>query len=176
MDPGGFARPGTSIVSVVDRKNVRIVADVPEADFDIIGPDTLVAIRVVATGKTLSGKISRRSPAADESTRTIHFEIDLADPKREIPVGTTAELAIDVGEAVPATEVPLIAASIRGEKAHLFQVEGEVAKKSVLKILGESGGSLFVDPAALKAGARIVTEGRASLEDNDRVAAKESTP
>jgi RND family efflux transporter MFP subunit len=172
-DPGAFARPGSSIVSVVDRTTLRIVGDVPEADFGIVTPDTAVKILVVATNKTLSGKISRRSPAADESTRTVHFEIDLSDPTRQIPVGTTAELSIEVGDPIPATEIPLVAASIRGEKAHLFLLAGDVAKKAVLEVIGESGGTLFVDPRGLAPGARVVTEGRSSLEDNDRVAAKE---
>jgi len=38
---------------------------------------------------------------------------------------------------------------------------------------GEAGGSLFLDPA-LAAGTLVVTEGRALLEDGDRVLAKEA--
>jgi hypothetical protein len=39
-----------------------------------------------------------------------------------------------------------------------------------VKVLGESGASLFVEPLA--PGAAVVTEGRALLRTNDRVAAK----
>src|SRR5262249_42931722 len=112
-DPGAFARPGTSIVTIVDRKTVRIAADVPETDFAVVAPARDVKIRTIATGKEMTAKIARRSPAADPHTRTVHFEIDLSDPSRDIPVGTTAELTIDVGEPIPATEIPLAAASVR---------------------------------------------------------------
>ena len=40
--------------------------------------------------------LARRSPAADPATRTVHFELDVADPDRRIPVHTTAELVIEV--------------------------------------------------------------------------------
>ena len=56
--------------------------------------------------RELRGEIARRSPAADLSTRTVHLEIDLPDPNRSLPVGTTAELAIDVGEPVAGDRDP----------------------------------------------------------------------
>jgi hypothetical protein len=50
-------------------------------------------------------------------------------------------------------------------------VQGPTARKAVYRVLGERGGSLFVDPK-LGAGAQVVTEGRALLQDGDRVEAK----
>jgi RND family efflux transporter MFP subunit len=171
IDPGAFVRPGVSIVSVVDRKTVRLVGDAPEMDFSAIPPGTLVKIRVIATDKEMTGTITRRAPAADPGTRTVHFEIDLADPNRDIPVGTTGEIRIDVGQPVPATEIPLFAASVRGPKASVFVVENGVARMKTFGVKGEIGGSLFVDPA-LVAGTHVVSEGRAILSEGDRVAEK----
>ncbi|MCA1665177.1 MAG: hypothetical protein LC659_13070 [Myxococcales bacterium] len=53
-------------------------------------------------------------------------------------------------------------------------MQGDVAKSEVVHVLGEAGGSLFVDPK-LKAGTPVVVEGRALLDDGDKVAAKESS-
>ena len=72
IDPGAFVRPGTSIVSVVDRSTVRVSADVPEGDFGYIAPGTQVNLRLLATGAETSGTISRRSPAADPSGKSRH--------------------------------------------------------------------------------------------------------
>ncbi len=55
MDPGAFARPGTWALSVVDRSVVRVVADVPEADFANVAPGTPVKIRITSTGAELTG-------------------------------------------------------------------------------------------------------------------------
>ena len=169
-NPGAFARPGTSVVTIVDRSTVRVSADVPESDFGAVAPGTPVRMRMMATGGEGTAKIVRRSPAADLSTRTIHFEIDIPDQERRIPVGTTAELTIDVGKEAPATEIPLVAASIRGARATVFVVEGEKVKKTVVNLLGEIAGRLFLE-TKLKAGAHVVTEGRALLKDGDLVVA-----
>jgi RND family efflux transporter MFP subunit len=172
IDPGAFVRPGTAIVSVVDRMTVRLTFDVPEDDFGVVAPEAGLTVRLLATGRTLPGTVSRRSPSADPDTRTVHVEVDLPDPSRDIPVNTTGEVKIEVGDPLPATAVPLDAASISGSKAALFVVEGGVAHKTTYKTVGERGGTLFVDPL-LKAGAQVVTEGRALLADGDRVAPKQ---
>lgn len=172
IDPGAFVRPGTSIVTVVDRTTVRMVADAPENDFDVIAPGTKTSVHVYSTGRDLEAEVTRRAPAADLVTRTVHFEIDIPDPKRDIPVGTTGEVHIDVGEPRPSSEIPLYAVTLRGTKASLFVVDGDVAHRKTIDVLGERGGSVFLDPA-LAAGAQVVTEGRALLDEGDHVTAKE---
>src|SRR5262249_32654004 len=97
IDPGAFVRPGTSIVSVVDRSTVRMTAEAPEVDFGVVARGTKVKIHAYATNADVTGTITRRAPSADPTTRTVHFEIDIADPTRQIPVGTTGEVRIDVG-------------------------------------------------------------------------------
>jgi len=171
IDPGAFVRPGAAIVSVVDRSVVRISGDAPEVDFDVVAPATEVDIRVLSTGKELVGRVARRAPAADDATRTVHFEIDVPNPDRSIPVGTTGELRIDVGDPAPAVDVPLLAASVRGSKASVFVVENGVAHTRVVPVLGERGGRVYLEPT-LKPGSFVVTEGRALLSDGDKVSAE----
>ncbi len=168
-DPGAFIRPGTTVVTVIDRSTVRVTADVPEGDFTFVGKGTSVSIRMLATGATTSGVIARRSPQASSSTRTVHIEIDLADPQRDYPVGTTAELFVPVASPRPATVIPLVATTIRGDKATLFVVEGDRAKRRVIAVQGEEEGQVFLDPA-LRPGTSVVTEGRSLLSDDDKVA------
>jgi RND family efflux transporter MFP subunit len=171
VDPGAFVRPGTSLVSIVDREMVRITGDAPEIDFDVVPQGASVSIHVPATGKDLVAIVSRRAPAADPGTRTIHFELDVPNPDRRIPVGTTAELRIEAGRPEPATAIPLYAATVRGAKANLFVVEGDVAHKRTVPVKGESSGMLYCDPE-LEPGTEVVSEGRALLNDNDRVSAR----
>jgi RND family efflux transporter MFP subunit len=172
VDPGAFVRPGTPIVSVVDRTTIRMTIDVPEVDFEMVAPGASLTVRVLATGETLPATISRRSPSADPETRTVHCEIDIPDSKRHIPVNTTGEVRLEVGKRQTATAIPLDAASISGSKGVVFLVESGKAHKATFRVLGELGGAVFLDPS-LKVGTPVVSEGRAILADGDEVATKE---
>ncbi len=173
-DPGAYVRPGNAVITVIDRNTVRVSADAPESDFAVVAPNTEVTIEGSATGAKLPARISRRAPAADESTRTIHFEIDIPNANHALPVGTTATISIEVGEPQNAALVPLRAATIHGDKATIFTVDNGVAKRSVVAVLGEATGILYLD-AKLTAGTPIVIEGRALLDDGDKVSSKELT-
>ena len=72
---------------------------------------------------------------------------------------------------MPATAVPVIAATVRGAKASVFVVRAGVARANVVTLLGERAGVLYLDPK-LVAGSFVVTEGRGQLDDGDRVAAR----
>jgi len=158
-----------AIVSVVDRSTVRFVADAPEVDFEVVAPATPVHIEVEATRKNLDGAITRRAPHADADARTVRFEVDLANPGRSIPTDTTAEIAIEVGDPLTVSALPLDAAKVANGKATLFVVENDVAHARTVKQIAETGGTLYVDPA-LAPGTTVVTEGRALLVDGDHVA------
>ena len=88
-------------------------------------------------------------------------------------MGTTGEITIDVGEPSPAASVPLYAASIRGDRATLFVLDGDVVHSRTVKVKGEIGGNLYVEQE-LQPGTRVVTEGRSLLSDGDKVSASEA--
>ena len=168
MDPGAYVHPGQSIAVVIDRSTVRVETDVPEEDFDLVKPGVKVDILALAIGRHVVGTIARRSPAADESTRTVHFEIDLQDPSRTLPVGTTAELAVPAGAPLPAMEIPLAAASVKGGKATLFLADNGQARKVVVNVLGEKAGRLFVD-TSLPVKSLVIIEGRTLLKEGETI-------
>ena len=172
VDPGAFVRPSTEMIGVVDRNTVRMTADAPESDFDDIPPGAKVTVHIVSTNVDIPASITRRAPSADPGTRTVHFEIDLDDEGRHIPVDTTGEVYLPVGQPVPATAVPISAVTMNDKKATLFTVDGDVAHARTLVEMGEAGANVFFPPDLLKPGTLIVVEGRALLKDGDRVSAK----
>jgi RND family efflux transporter MFP subunit len=172
VDPGAFLRPGEPVAKVIDRNVVRVSADAPESDFIAVAPGTPVEISVQANASKVTFPISRRAPAADSITRTVHFEVDVQNPGHEMPAGATARLVIRVGEPQPAIEVPLVAAVVRGEKASLFSVENGKAKRITATVLGELNGLLYIGPT-IPGGTEIVVQGRALLDDGDAVTTKE---
>ena len=173
VDPGAFVRPGSTILTLVDRRQLRLVADAPETDFDAVKVGAMVRIQLLSNGARFEAPISRRAPAADAGTRTVRFEVDLDAQGKDLPAWTTAELALDVGEPSRAIRLPSVAAKARGNKASIFAVESGVAKKLELPLLGEREGQLFVAPE-LAPGSLVVTEGRSHLKNGDHVIVKDS--
>jgi membrane fusion protein (multidrug efflux system) len=179
LDPGAFASPGRAIATLVDRHIVRIAVDVPEDDFDAVAPGTNVTVHLLSIDKDVAATISRRAPAAERTTRTAHVEIDVdghvADADgtvHAIPVRTTAEVSLAYGRPIPATAIPLPAAAVHGDKATLFEVAGGHAHLVVADVVGEVGGTLYIDAKTVPAGALVVTQGRNVLADNDAVSSK----
>lgn len=169
FDPGAFVHPGASIVSIVDRGTVRITIDAPEKDFAALAPATPADVHFLAVENEQVAPIARRAPRAEARARTIHVEIDIADPKRQFPVGTTALVRVNIGDSVAATEIPVYAATLDGDRARLFVVEGGVARARTAPVIGEAGASLFLQPTSVPDGTLVVTEGRALLSDGDPV-------
>jgi membrane fusion protein (multidrug efflux system) len=168
IDPGTFVKPGTTLVSIIDRAIVRVTFDVPEVDFQAVAPGTDARLKLLSTGREIVAKIARRSPSADPATRTVRVEIDVNDPERALPVGTTAEVFIEVGAVQDTIELPLRAATLRGSKANLFILDGDAAKSVSARVLGESGKSVFLE-RFISAGTLVVVEGRAQLQNGDVV-------
>jgi RND family efflux transporter MFP subunit len=172
VDPGSFVRPSAEMIRLIDRNTVRMTADAPESDFDVIPPGANVTVHIVSTNLDVPATITRRAPSADPATRTVHFEIDLDDSDRHIPVDTTGEVHVPFGRAVPATAVPLSAVTMSDSKATLYTVDGDTAHRHTLVELGEVGPNVFFGPEALQPGTLIVVEGRALLKDGDHVTSK----
>jgi RND family efflux transporter MFP subunit len=171
LDPGAFVRPGDRVLTVVDRQRLRFEFDVPERDYALLPVGTPVELHLLATGSALPGEIVRRAPAARATSRSVRLEVDVMDMPAELPVGTTGEVRIEVGDAVPAVEVPLRAAVVRGDAASLFVDDAGVARKVHAQVLGEAGPRLFLAPE-LGAGTLVVVEGRSSLSDGDPILGK----
>jgi hypothetical protein len=73
------------------------------------------------------------------------------------------------------TELPLVAATIKGSKASIFVVEDGKAKAMSVAVKGEASGKVYL-AQDLKPGSKVVTEGRALLNDGDPVNAKVAAP
>jgi len=94
---------------------LRLVIPLPERAVPDVRLGEDVVVTVSATNKTFNGKIVRFSDQIDTSTRTMHTEIDVPNPKYELVPGMYATATIPLHTAHDVITVPLQAIQTSGE-------------------------------------------------------------
>jgi len=124
LPAGTSNNKGTLALCHLSQDNLlRVVIPVPESAVPDIRMGSSVQVRVPVLGKTFQGKVARLSGQVDFSTRTMHTEIEVPNPKLEIVPGMYAEASIVLREKREALAVPVQALSREGSKVTVFLVD-----------------------------------------------------
>jgi membrane fusion protein, multidrug efflux system len=117
-------------------------------------------------GEPLSARVTRIASSATPGAGT--FEVELTLPSaRALPSGLTAKVAFERAE--PALSVPLTAlVDGDGERAALFVVAGERAKRVPVRVLGIEGERALLG-AGIDERSKVVATGAAELREGARV-------
>jgi RND family efflux transporter MFP subunit len=93
---------------------LRLVIPVPERYAGDIHLGQDIGVKVSALNKSFSGKVIRFSDQIDMSTRTMHTEVQVPNPKYEIIPGMYADIQLPVHTDKNALTLPLQAVQIKG--------------------------------------------------------------
>ncbi len=93
---------------------LRLVIPVPERAVPEIHVGQIVAVDVSGLNKTFNGKIVRFSDQIDPTTRTMHTEVDVPNPKYELVPGMYASVKIPLHAAVNVLTIPVQAVQAAG--------------------------------------------------------------
>lgn len=115
LPAGTSSNIGSSALCRLSQNNLlRLVIPVPESAVPEIRLGTAVEVHVPVLNKSFRGTVARFADEVDLSTRTMHTEIDVPNPKLELVPGVYAEASITLSEKRNALAVP-IQAVIRTE-------------------------------------------------------------
>jgi RND family efflux transporter MFP subunit len=103
----------------------RLVIPVPEAYVRYIRIGDPVSVMVPSLQKTFPGRVARFSVDVREETRTMHTEVDVPNPHRELMAGLYAEATLTLDRQDRALVVPLQAVNHEADKTTVFLVDGE---------------------------------------------------
>jgi RND family efflux transporter MFP subunit len=107
LDPGAFVGPNAPVVSVVDIRFVRLVANLVEKDMKRVSTGTPARVEVDAfPGELFTGKVSRVAPVFDPATRTAEMEIEVPNPGYRLKPGMYARVQLTVDTKADALTVP----------------------------------------------------------------------
>jgi RND family efflux transporter MFP subunit len=94
---------------------LRLVIPVPERAVPDIRIGQTVAVNVSGINREFNGKIVRFSDQIDTTTRTMHTEVDVPNPKYELVPGMYASVKIPLHSAANVLTVPVQAVQSAGE-------------------------------------------------------------
>jgi RND family efflux transporter MFP subunit len=94
---------------------LRLVIPVPERYAGDIHLGQEIGVKVSALNRTFTGKVIRFSDQIDMSTRTMHTEVQVPNPKYEIIPGMYADIQLPVHTDENVLTLPLQAVQVKGQ-------------------------------------------------------------
>jgi RND family efflux transporter MFP subunit len=128
--PAGTAsnKSDSGLCRLAQNNLLRLVIPVPERAVPDVRVGQTVSVNVSGINKTFNGKIVRFSDQIDTTTRTMHTEVDVPNPKYELVPGMYASVKIPLHSVANVLTVPVQAVQSAGEGKGGVLVVDEVNK------------------------------------------------
>jgi len=125
--PAGTAstsKGDSALCRLSQNDRLRLVIPVPERAVSNIHIGESVAVNVSGMDRSFEGKIIRFSDQIDLTTRTMHTELDVPNPKYQLVPGMYASVKIPLHESAKVLTVPVQAFQTGGEGKGIVLVVG----------------------------------------------------
>jgi RND family efflux transporter MFP subunit len=147
----------------------RLVIPVPESYVRYIRVGDPVNVRVPSLSKTFPGKVARFSVDVKEATRTMHTEVDVANPQHLLVPGIFAEADLTLEQKHDVPTVPLQAINHEGERTTVLVVNRQDQLEDRPVTLGLQTANDAEVVSGLSDGEQIVISDRSGLKAGEKV-------
>lgn len=171
-EQGDVAPPGMPIMQLINTRDLKIVAEVPERFVGTVREGDKVRIRIPVLNTEQEARILTVGRMIHPSNRTFRLETTLDNRKGIFKPNLLALVDIEDYKEPNALVVPVDIVQQEVGGKHFVYVKGDEAPNGFLarKVyvgLGESHDNAIVIREGLKAGDEIIVRGARSLSDND---------
>ena len=165
VNPSGAALP---LVRLSQNDRLRLVFPVTVSSVPFIKEGDPVHIRILQTGRTFEGKVSRFTRNVDMATRTMDAEVDVPNPDLALIPGIYAEATLNLEHRDNALTVPAGALSnLKSPTALVLTTENKIEERPLT--LGMATGEKFEVISGLKENERVIVGSRAKVEPGQKV-------
>jgi RND family efflux transporter MFP subunit len=178
-DTGAMIQAGTSsqsqampVVRLSRDARLRLVIPIPESAVSNVRLGSRVQVRVGGLGQTFAGALARLAGQVDVATRTMHAEVDVDNPTRELVPGMYAEVSLVVGESKHALTVPVQALNRGEDRVTVFVVDANHAVVEQPVKLGVETADRAEVTDGLREGDLVVVGNRSQLRPGSIVQPK----
>gem|GEM_PF-2813483 len=167
--PGEYLGMG-GVAFTLAAQERRVQFSLPPADAASLSPGS--DLTFVAEGQTYTLRVEQnpKAPSGGQVTLLARF----AQGAPNLPLGTTGMVRYRLTLA-QGLLLPVVALSVEGNTAYVFQVEGEVVRRRQVTVLAQSG-DLAVVEGPLAPGDRVVLNPPPGLLDGSRVRTTSGQP
>lgn len=158
VEVGDVLAPGQACGTVVDLNPILVVANATEAEALKIKPGVTGHAKLV-NGATISGRIRFVARNPDETTKTYRVELEVANPKFEIPAGVASDLRVATGMIEAHRISPaILALNAAGQVGIRIVDSGNIVRFVPIRLIEETAEGVWV--TGLPKVARIITVGQ----------------
>lgn len=164
---GQVVQPAEALFTVADLSHVWVVAEVPEAQADLVNEGESVQIEIPALqNRRISGKLIYVGDTVHPETRTVTVRTDIINTDRSIKPDMLANMLI---QGKPRNQPVVAAAAVvrENDKDHVFVQTGPTQFRLRPATLGEESNGQRPVISGLQAGEKVVMEGAFHL-NNER--------
>jgi len=169
VSAGQHLRPGDTLFTLTDYDPLIARIFLPERDVIALktGREVRMTLRA-ANEVTFQGRIRQISPVVDTATGTVKVTVEAVKPPDAVRPGAFVTVDIVRDTKANAIRVPREAVIRELREAHIFVVEGAVAKRRDLT-LGVEEGDFIEALSGVKAGEKVIVAGQGALRDGSPV-------
>lgn len=177
VEVGQLVSTGTPAFVLADLSSVKAAFGVPDLTLQNFKlDDTLTMITDAVPGAEFTGRISRISPAADQSSRVFDVEVTIPNPQGLLKPGMIASMSVnETGTTNEFPVVPLtsITRSNGDPNGYAVLVVEESGGKQIARLrnitLGDSYGNSVAVNSGVRPGEIVVTTGVTQVADGEEV-------
>ena len=163
LAPGDLAAAGASVAKIGDPNALRVRLGVEPAASASIHVGDIVRLTLAAGGPETTGQVMAVDPRADPQTRLASVSVRLNSSSNLTP-GAPVRGEIVLRQRGGAVLIPRAAVLYDQEQPYVFTAAGAAAHRANVTLGADQGDRVEV-VKGLAAGARIVVQGAAALED-----------
>ncbi len=174
VEQGELANPGMPLVTLLNNRRVKVVAEVPENYLKAIRKGQEVTVRFPALDAERKARISRIGSTINPANRTFSVEVELSNPEGLLKPNLLAVMVFEdyAQKDVVIIPIELVQQDLEGNDFVLVKGQGEkgpVARKVYVKTGGSYRGQIVIEEG-LRGGEELIAEGARAIVPGEPIA------
>jgi membrane fusion protein (multidrug efflux system) len=171
VQPGEKVSPDSTIVTLVDLRQMVLEAAVPAADIPAVGIGQRARFKVGGFGASeFDGEVQRINPMTADGSRAITIYIAVPNPNQALKGGMFAQGALTLDNVAPVLAVPQRAVHEDAGAAFVYTLRDDKIVRTPVKVGAAAPGGTFVEVRdGLAAGDRVIVTAITAEQVGQRV-------